>query len=292
MTTSTWQQLVAALPGGVQTVATDLDGTLLRPDNTVSARTVAAFAAARKAGLPVVFVTGRPPRWLPAVVEVTGHAGIGVCANGALVVDLDTHEVLETHPVPYDAVAATVAILRSEVEGVSFAVEWDSPEVTDDFAHEPSYRARYRVDGVEHGDILELAARHPVIKLLARIDGGAHPARHDVDALLAVTLAHVSHLVTATHSASDDVLIEMSALGVSKGAALAHQAARLGVPLAAVAAVGDMPNDVPMLLEAGLGLAVETGHPAARAVADALLPGPDDDGVAQLVRAVLALRST
>ena len=292
MTSSTWQQLVAALPGGVQMVATDLDGTLLRPDNTVSARTVAAFAAARGAGLSVVFVTGRPPRWLPAVVEVTGHAGVGVCANGALVVDLDTHEVLETHPVPYDAVAETVAILRAEIEGVSFAVEWDSPDGTDDFAHEPSYRARYRLDGVEHGDILELAARHPVIKLLARIDGGDHPARHDVDALLAVTLAHVSHLVTATHSAADDVLIEMSALGVSKGAALAHQAARLGVPLTAVAAVGDMPNDVPMLLEAGLGLAVETAHPAARAIADALLPGPDDDGVAQLVQAVLALRHT
>ena len=80
--------------------------------------------------------------------------------------------------------------------------------------------------------------------------------------------------MTATHSASDDVLIEMSALGVSKGAALAHQASRLGLPLSAVAAVGDMPNDVPMLVEAGLGLAVETGHPAARAAADALLPGP------------------
>ncbi|MFC6239339.1 HAD-IIB family hydrolase [Longivirga aurantiaca] len=290
MTDRGWRELVAAVPGGVQMVATDLDGTLLRPDNTVSSRTIDAFAAARAAGLPVVFVTGRPPRWLPPVVEATGHAGIGVCANGALVIDLDTHAVLETHPIAYDVVAETVAALRSEIEGVAFALEWDSPADADDFAHEPSYRARYRVAGVEHGDILTLAARHPVIKLLARIDGGDHPARHDVDALLDVTLGHVSHLVTATHSASDDVLIEMSALGVSKGAALAHQAARLGVPLSSVAAVGDMPNDVPMLVEAGVGLAVETGHPAARAAAAALLPGPEDDGLAQLVEAVLAAR--
>jgi HAD superfamily hydrolase (TIGR01484 family) len=285
-----WRDLVDSVPGGVRMVATDLDGTLLRPDNTVSPRTVAAFASARSAGFPVVFVTGRPPRWLPPVVEATGHAGIGVCANGALVIDLDTREVLETNPIPYDVVAETVAVLRSEIEGVAFALEWDSPSESDDFAHEPSYRARYRVAGVEHGDILELAGRHAVIKLLARIDGGDHPARHDVDALLEVTLGHVSHLVTATHSASDDVLIEMSALGVSKGAALAHQAARLGVPLTAVAAVGDMPNDVPMLLEAGVGLAVVTGHPAVRAAADALLPGPEDDGVAQLVEAALATR--
>lgn len=290
MTALGWREAVASVPGGVRMVATDLDGTLLRSDNTVSARTVDAFRAAREAELPVVFVTGRPPRWLPPVVEATGHAGIGVCANGALVVDLDTGAVLETHPIPYDVVRETVAVLRAEVEGVAFAIEWDSGDAHDDFAHEPSYRARYRVAGVEHGDILELAARHPVIKLLARIDGGAHPARHDVDALLDVTLGHVSHLVTATHSASDDVLIEMSALGVSKGAALAHQAQRLGVPLAAVVAVGDMPNDVPMLAEAGVGLAVETGHPAARAAADALLPGPHDDGLAQLVEAVLASR--
>lgn len=271
-------------------VATDLDGTLLRPDNSVSARTVAAFAAAREAGLTVVFVTGRPPRWLPPVVEATGHAGIGVCANGALVLDLDTHEVLETHPIPYAVLAETVGVLRAEVDGVAFAVEWASPDEHDDFAHEPSYRARYRVAGVEHGDILELAARHPVVKLLARIDGGDHPARHDVDELLEVTLGHVSHLVTATHSASDDVLIEMSALGVSKGAALAHQAARLGIPLEAAVAVGDMPNDVPMLAAAGIGLAVETGHAAALAAADAVLPGPEDDGLAQLVEAVLADR--
>ena len=285
-----WRELVDAVPGGVRMVATDLDGTLLRPDNTVSARTVEAFAAARASGLPVVFVTGRPPRWMPPVVEATGHAGIGVCANGALVIDLDTHEVLETHPVAYDVVVETVGILRAEVEGIAFALEWDSPADADDFAHEPSYRARYRVAGVEHGDILALAARHPVIKLLARIDGGAHPARHDVDALLEVTLGHVSHLVTATHSASDDVLIEMSALGVSKGAAIAHQAARLGMPLASVVAVGDMPNDIPMLADAGVGLAVETAHPAVRAAADALLPGPRDDGLARLVEAVLAAR--
>lgn len=290
MTAQGWRELVAAVPGGVRLVATDLDGTLLRPDNTVSARTVAAFAAAREAGLPVVFVTGRPPRWLPPVVEATGHAGVGVCANGALVIDLDTHEVLETHPIAYDVVAETVGVLRAEVEGIAFALEWDSGEGYDDFAHEPSYRARYRVAGVEHGDILELAGRHPVIKLLARIDGGDHPARHDVDALLEVTLGHVSHLVTATHSASDDVLIEMSALGVSKGAAIAHQAGRLGIPLEAAVAVGDMPNDVPMLAAAGIGLAVETGHPAALAAADAVLPGPEDDGLAQLVEAVLASR--
>ena len=50
--------------GGVRMLASDLDGTLLRSDNTVSQATRDALAAAESAGLVVAFVTGRPPRWL------------------------------------------------------------------------------------------------------------------------------------------------------------------------------------------------------------------------------------
>ena len=65
------------LAAGISLVATDLDGTLLRPDTTVSAFTVDTLARARAAGLPVVVVTGRPPRWIVPVAAATGHAIIG-----------------------------------------------------------------------------------------------------------------------------------------------------------------------------------------------------------------------
>ena len=61
------------LADAVRLIATDLDGTLLRPDLAVSTRTIDTLARARAVGMPVVFVTGRPPRWIPPVVEVTGH---------------------------------------------------------------------------------------------------------------------------------------------------------------------------------------------------------------------------
>lgn len=284
---SEWRGLVAA--AGIRLVGTDLDGTLLRRDSSVSGRTVAALARARDVGLPVVFVTGRPPRWMPPVVDVTGHAGIGVCANGAIVIDLDRHEVIETHPISPDAIDEVVSVLRAEVPGVGFAAEWVDADGSTSFGHEHSYRPRWEpAEPVERvDDVRAFVEGHAIVKLLARVHADSPAAAHDVDALLEVTLGHVSHLVEATHSASDDVLIEMSALGVSKGAALAAQAARLGVPSDAVAAVGDMPNDVPMLAWAGVGLAVADAHPAARAAADAVLPSPDDDGVAQLVEAAL-----
>ncbi|HTC69865.1 MAG TPA: HAD hydrolase family protein, partial [Acidothermaceae bacterium] len=52
-------------------VATDLDGTIIRSDGTISARTVKALAAAENAGATIVLVTGRPPRWITAIAEQT-----------------------------------------------------------------------------------------------------------------------------------------------------------------------------------------------------------------------------
>ena len=80
-------------------VATDLDGTIVRPDGTISSRTVAAFDACERAGVNVVFVTGRPPRWMHDVVEQTGHRGLALCANGALVYDLANEQAVRSHTI-------------------------------------------------------------------------------------------------------------------------------------------------------------------------------------------------
>jgi HAD superfamily hydrolase (TIGR01484 family) len=270
-------------------VATDLDGTLLRRDHTVSERTVATLARAREAGFPVVFVTGRPPRWVPPVLEATGHGGIGVCANGAIVLDLETHELLEVHPIATDVVEEVVTILRESVPGLAFGVEYVRADGTTAFAHETAYRVVFPDDPavLVADDVLSLAPGCDVVKLLARVEVDGPAAHHDADTLLDLTLAHVRHLVNPTHSVSSDVLIEIGAAEVSKGAALERQALRLGIPTRSVAAVGDMPNDVPMLRWAGVGLAVESAHPAALAAADAVVPAPADDGVAQVVEAAL-----
>ena len=288
MTRADW----TGLTRGIDLVATDLDGTLLREDGSVSAYTVETLAQARAAGLPVVFVTGRPPRWLPVVVEATGHGGVAICANGAVLLDLVTGEVLRSHPIAAPVLDEVVRTLRTEVPGIAFAVEWvplgDAAQAPDThFAHEDGYRPRYPVGApAQAPDVRDLTRDRGVVKLLARVVGGGH----DADSLLDHAIALVAHLVTVTHSSADDVLLEISAAGVSKGSTLAEHAAGLGVGPDAVAAVGDMPNDVPMLRWARVGLAVEGAHPRARDAADAVLPGPADDGVARFVAAVLAGR--
>jgi Cof subfamily protein (haloacid dehalogenase superfamily) len=275
-----------SLAGGVRLVATDLDGTLLRRDGSVSAFTVETFARAREAALRVVFVTGRPPRWLPTVADATGHSGVAIGANGAVVIDLATGALLDAHPIAPETLDAVVRSLRAELPTIGFAAEWvtETGESGTDFGHEHAFVPRYDVgDAARDHDVRSLTSGRRVVKLLARVLGTGH----DADSFLDHALEHVAHLVTVTHSNADDVLLEMSAAGVTKGTSLAAYADGLGLLAADVAAAGDMPNDVPMLTWARVGLAVEGAHAAVLEAADAVLPGPEDDGVARFVAAVL-----
>ena len=280
MTEGDWRRLI----DGISLLASDLDGTLLRRDGSVSEFTVETLARARSEGLPVVFVTGRPPRWMPEVVRATGHAGVGVCANGAVVIDLASHEVVAAYPLGEPVLAEVVATLRTEVPGIAFGVEWVPTGEPTPFAHEHDYLPRYPVAEAERADdVRDLARGRDVVKLLARV-----PSGHDADSLLAHALEHVAHLVTVTHSDSQDVLLEMSALGVTKGSTLAAHAAGLGLDRTKVAAVGDMPNDVPMLQWAGWGFAMTGAHPEAVAAAPHLAASVAEDGVAQVIEMLLA----
>jgi len=257
-------------------VATDLDGTLVRSDGTVSDRTRAALALVERAGALLVLVTGRPPRWMAAIVDQTAHRGIAVCANGAVVYDLHTEQVLEEHLLPAAAAAAVVSAVRAAVPGVSFAVERGARG----FGHEPAYPARFPPAGVVVAAVEDLVGE-PAVKLLVR------HATLDADALLALVQDAAGGLATLTHS-SREGLVEISATGVSKASALERLAAGHGIGPADVLAFGDMPNDLPMLAWAGQSVAVANAHPDVIAAADEVTASNDEDGVARVLERVYA----
>jgi hydroxymethylpyrimidine pyrophosphatase-like HAD family hydrolase len=92
--------------------------------------------------------------------------------------------------------------------------------------------------------------------------------------------------VSVTHSSSSG-LVEIGLAGVTKASGLAYVAELRGIDAAEVAAVGDMPNDLPMLAWAGHSYAVANAHPAVLEVAQYRLPSNDDDAVAQLIDELL-----
>ena len=261
-------------------VATDLDGTLLRSDGTVSRRTCEAMAAAEDAGIVVAMVTGRPPRWMRPVARATGHTGVAVCANGALLYDLHTETVVGSTLLTAADALASVGALRAAVPGLSFAAEF-----APGFGHEASYRHGWDLGEVEVrvGTVEEILDQ-PVVKLLAR-----HPSM-DRDALLALATELVGTDVTVTSSSTTEALLEISAAGVTKATALAGLAGRAGVPAEQVVAFGDMPNDLPMLAWAGRAVAVANAHAEVLALADEVTASNDEDGVAQVLERLVVAR--
>ncbi|GAA4592145.1 HAD family hydrolase [Planotetraspora phitsanulokensis] len=254
-------------------VATDLDGTALRSDGSVSVRTVAAFARVEEAGGTLVLVTGRPPRWMHAVAGAVRHRGLAICANGALVYDLHTEEVVDAHLIAPDVLEESVRRLRGHIDGLAFSVEYEQG-----FAHEADFPVgrwdAQKLNGERVGR--STLTSRPCAKLLA-----LHPSMHPDD-LHHRALDIVGDLVTPTHS-SGRGLIEMSAHGVTKATALAALAAELGIKPADVVAFGDMPNDLPMLAWAGTSYAVANAHKDVLAAVDHVTAANNDDGVARII---------
>lgn len=275
-----------ASTGPVRMVASDLDGTLLHSDGTVSGRARQALQAAEAAGLVVAFVTGRPPRWLHEIAVQTGHTGVAVAANGALLYDLHTEQVIAEHLLEPDVLGEVSRALREEFPDVAFGLEYGL-----EFAHESEYhhdweitprtdRSGRRLPEVLQGELAELI-RRPAAKLLAR-SRTAEP-----EEFLSAAEAVVGERATLTLS-GHSALLEIAAAGITKATGLAALAERHGVPQQDVAAIGDMPNDVPMIVWAGHGYAVGNAHPRVKAVADHVVATNDDDAVAALIESVLA----
>ena len=258
-------------------VATDLDGTLLRSDGTVSPRTRRVIDDLEGRGVTVVFVTGRPTRWMDSLWEHVGDHGLAVCSNGGIVYDVATHRVRSYRPIPVEVGLEVAARLRSGIPGTTFALER-----TDGFAKEPEFRERYPVpDDLDVAPIGELFDDRAV-KLLSR-----HEELDPEEFWLAADRL-VGDLVTTTWS-SVGALVEISAAGVTKASTLALLCEEQGVAPEEVVAFGDMPNDLPMLAWAGTSFAMADGHPTVLDLADHVAPGHDDDGVAVMLEDLFGL---
>lgn len=258
-------------------VATDLDGTLVRSDGSVSAYTRGVLDELDRRGVPVVFVTGRPLRWAEEVFEHVGSHGLAIVSNGALVWDVARERVDLERPIEPALGREVCAAIRAAIPGTAYAVE-----DLDGIALEPQFQERYPVPaGTRRAPVDELLDR-PALKLLARHEELAPQEFWDL-----AEVATEGRLVITWSSSTS--LLEISAPDVTKASTLALLCDRLGVAAADVIAFGDMPNDLPMLTWAGTSYAMADAHPTVTEIADHVAPGHDDDGVARVLAGVFDL---
>jgi Cof subfamily protein (haloacid dehalogenase superfamily) len=259
-------------------IATDLDGTLLRRDHSISARTRAAIRAAQDAGLTVAFVTARPPRDVRALIEDAGLSGAAVCSNGAILYDAGAGAVLHHRQLGAALGRALVHELRAAEPDIAFATEHGHK-----LGLEPNFPSLFAETVHDHAPrvacALELCEEEPT-KLIAH-----HPG-HGPDALAERIRAVVGARGEVTHSGWP--IVEIGPAGVSKASGLAWLCAELGAAASQVIAFGDMPNDIPMLAFAGRAVGVANAHPDVLALAHEVTASNEEDGVAQVIERLLA----
>lgn len=263
-------------------VATDLDGTFLRTDGTISARTRDAVKAAQGAGLVIAFVTARPPRIILNLAREIGLDGVAVCSNGAILYDLAREEVLHHSPLGSGLAQSIIQAVRLADPEALFAVEYGHmlgceprfPKIFEEVAGlHPT-----RVDEAENLCDAE------VTKLIIH-----HPARTP-DALAGWMTPYLAAGGDVAHSGGP--FVEIAAAGISKATGLMMLCDQLGVSAQNVIAFGDMPNDLPMLQLAGVGIAVRNAHQVLLDAADHITSSNDDDGVAEVLEFIHKHRSS
>ena len=260
-------------------IATDVDGTLLDDDEKITARTRDAVQAAVEAGTQFVLATGRPPRWVQPVVDALGFAPMAVCANGAVIYDPSIDRILSARTLSVDMLGELAEIATRVIPGAGLAVERIGSSAHDaatpQFVSSPGYEhAWLNPDNTEVS--LEDLLSAPAVKLLIR-KAGARSS--DMAAVLA---KHVGLEGDITYSTNNG-LVEIVPLGISKATGVEELARPQGIAAADVLAFGDMPNDVPMLRWAGHGVAMGNAHPDALAAADEVTASNTEDGLARVL---------
>jgi hydroxymethylpyrimidine pyrophosphatase-like HAD family hydrolase len=260
----------------IRIIACDLDGTLLRRDGSVSARTVVALDAAVRAGTTLVLVTARPPRWLDAVAAELPCHPVAVCCNGALTYDVHHKTLVDERPISATVARWAVGRLRSELPSAAFAAE-----IGLSYGQEPEYPNRWPVPPQAIVSAVEALVAGPVSTLIVRDTDS-----DDAWQILERARRAVGRLAEVTCPGPGGP-VELTGVGVNKASALARLAAAAGVGAAQVLAFGDMPNDLPMLTWAGTGVATANAHPDVLAAVDHVTGDCDEDGVADFLDGLL-----
>ncbi|GGO43649.1 HAD family hydrolase [Streptomyces lasiicapitis] len=259
-------------------VATDLDGTLLSPDDTVSTRTRAALTAVTAAGAAHIIVTGRSVAWTKHVLDDLGYDGLAVCGQGAQVYHAGEHRLLTSVTLDRQLAGLALAKIEAEVGPLALAASRDGLE--GEVLVGPGYVVQEGpLPVIPFTDVADLWAA-PLNKVYVQ-----HPGLGD-DALAAVAQEVAGGLVGVTMAGEG--IVELLPLGLTKATGLSLAARRLGMKAADTIAFGDMPNDIPMFAWSAHGVAMANAHEDLKAVADEVTTSNEEDGIAVVLERLLA----
>lgn len=275
----------------------DLDGTLLGCDGTVSDANRAALHDARAAGFDLIIATGRALAETRHLLDDIEHDGVVITAGGSMLHHAGTGRTLQRHALPLHVservvkalVAADIAALLLKDAG---SAGYDYLAVGRCDLH-PVSEWWFGMLGIEPRRVATLDDDpHPELTVRAAAIGDAEslvPIAAVLRDLIGDEMAmNCWSAVSESHATGSDIhLLEVFDSHVNKWSTLEQHCRTEGVDPRRIIAIGDGVNDIEMLRHAGFSIAMENANDAVRAEADHLAGHHDEDGVAEVIAALL-----
>lgn len=257
----------------IRLLISDIDGTLVRNDKSLSDGVVSAVRRVLGAGIPMSLISARPPCGMLWIAERLGLDGPIAAFNGGTVVMPDGRVVSEARLTPAIAAAALARIERAGVTPWLFADgKWYARDrVNPNIGRE---RLATNLEPIFDADFSTLLDHAD--KLVGVSD--------DYDLLASIEVETQAALgEDATVARSQPYYLDITGPFANKGAGVAALAAAYDVPLSAVAVLGDQRNDLPMFARAGLSVAMGQAPDDVRAAASYVVLSNEEDGVADAI---------
>jgi Cof subfamily protein (haloacid dehalogenase superfamily) len=252
-------------------LALDMDDTLLRSDGTISERTLTALNHWRAAGNGIVIATGRPTRSIANSLPELLHTVPWISYNGACIY-LNGECIYENFISPVDT-HTIIGLVTEALPECALGLEIDNTLFLN--------RAINRTSPYEVVD-LATVAHQPAAKILF-----FHKEFAELEGILALLPSDTRAMLSEKYN-----LVQILASTADKTHALRYLTTHLGVEMAQVVAIGDDINDVDMIRDCGLGIAVDNAIPQVKAVAKRMTASNDEDGVALVIEELLQLQPT
>ena len=258
-------------------ICTDLDGTLLRSDKSISRENLDAIEYFKANGGRFTFITGRMPYFSTEMYEaIKPNAPIG-CYNGGGVYDYPTDTYLWAASVPPSTLELADYVCDN-VEDMAYQITlFDKIYFHLDNEEMVRFRKRTGVPHIVHTSDMEICD-------FAKIVFG-HPDPEMSRRALEILKDHPRY-GEFDYIRSESTLSEILPKGTHKGAALPKIAEAVGVDMSRVIAIGDFDNDITMLRDAALGIAVGNATPEVKAVADLVTVTNDEHAIAHVIYAL------
>ena len=261
----------------IKAVAVDVDGTLLDSDHRLREAVKDALCNLAANDIRVVLATARGPKALGPIIRPLQLSPLLICFSGAWVGEIDGElltpksAVMDTrHSMPVARSIVATALDLNVEPNVFTRDTWRARKMTPQIVLESQIT---ECSPIITTNLLEDCEEPSKILLIT--DEAEAEALH--------VIAHsVQSISNATFSKPN--YLEILPMGVNKAKALTHLTEILGLKLSQVAAIGDGLNDIEMLKEAGLGIAMGNAPPSVKSAAGWVTGTNNEAGVAQAVR--------